>query len=105
MSEVDPKILIGLISQIIFWMALFAVLGIFRKILIFGISVAFAEILAKASSEDLQRKIARWFANEEEILFVLKDIRDSQKQEKLGGKTRLDKRRSDTDEATGPGTH
>ena len=103
MTEVDPKVLIGLVSQIVFWMALFAVLGVFRKILIFGISVAFAEILAKSASEDLQRKIARWFANEDDILAVLKDIRDSQKQERSSGKARSDKRRPDPDEQTGAG--
>ena len=103
MSEVDPKILIALIGQIVFWMALFAVLGVFRKILVFGISVAFAELL-KTVPDDLQRKIARWFANADDILAVLKDIRESQRQEQSNGKGRSDKRRPGSDEQTGAGT-
>lgn len=76
----DPKLIVGLIGQIIFWVALFTSLAMFKRMIVFGISVAFAEILVKSANEEIQRKIAKWFANGDEILGCLKEMKEEQKQ-------------------------
>ncbi len=73
----DPSIVVGLLSQIIFWTALFISLAMFKRILGFGISVAFAEIL-RITDVTNQRKMARWFANGDEILKILTEIKEEQ---------------------------
>lgn len=71
----DPKLIVGLIGQIIFWVALFTALAMFKRMIVFGISVAFAEILVKSANEEIQRKIAKWFANSDEILAYLEEMK------------------------------
>ena len=61
MEDFGPKLIVGLISQVIFWVALFISLAMFKRLIVFGISVAFAEILSKTATEDIQRKMAKWF--------------------------------------------
>ena len=78
MDELGPKLIVGLVGQIIFWVAFFIAIAMFKKIITFGISIAFAEVLAKTATEDVQRKIAKWFANGDEILAVLNDIKAEQ---------------------------
>lgn len=70
------KLVVGLIGQVIFWVALFTALAMFKRIISFGISIAFAEILTKTANEEVQRKIAKWFANGDEILALLQEMRE-----------------------------
>jgi len=73
--DIGAKLVVGLIGQVIFWIALFTALAMLKRYVSFGVSVAFAEILSK-SPDEMQHKIAKWFGNGQEIVDVIKDMRE-----------------------------
>jgi hypothetical protein len=77
MEDFGAKLVVGLIGQVIFWVALFTALAMLKRYISFGVSVAFAEILSKAPGE-MQHKIAKWFGNGNEIVAVLEDMKKVQ---------------------------
>jgi hypothetical protein len=81
MEELGPKLVVGLIGQVIFWVALFIVLGMFKRIISFGISVGISELLTR-TTDDMQRRFCKWFTNGEEILAVLEEMKQDRAAEK-----------------------
>ena len=83
MEENIPSLgpVIGLASHVVSVIALIVVLSILKGFVVQGVSLAVVEWLLKMSDKDAQFRILRWFANGDQMMKMLEEIK-----EKVGDK-------------------
>lgn len=69
---IDPKDVVGILQSLITWSCFFIALAIFKRLLSYGLAIAFAEIL-KISGEETRERMAKWFVNGEDILHFYRE--------------------------------
>lgn len=72
---------IGLASHVVTVIALIVVLSILKGFIVQGVSLAVVEWLLKMSDQDSQYRMLRWFANGDQMMKMLQEIK-----EKVGDK-------------------
>jgi len=76
-SDIGP--VVSLIGHAITAGAFLIALSMLRGFIIHGISLAIAEFFIRAKDEEQMQRMCRWFAEGDEILEHLKEIREKQK--------------------------
>ena len=75
-ASIDAGPFIGVISQIIMWVGLLTALGVLKGFIVQGLSLAMAEFLIRAPSEEVLEKVCRWLVRGDQVKDYLKQIKD-----------------------------
>lgn len=70
---------IGILSQLIGWTFFLIALSMFKNFISHGFSMAVGEFLLRSVPLDKAEKITRWFANGDEIIEALRELKEKLK--------------------------